>query len=75
MLRYKCNIICSVKPKRSSGCDEITSKILKTCALLISHPLSFIYNHSLYTGVFPDHLTIVVVKPLYQKQDEISMAQ
>jgi hypothetical protein len=50
----------------------ITSKILKACASLISHPLSYICNHSLCTGVFPDCLKIVVVKPLY-KGDKTSM--
>jgi len=59
----KC-IIHSLKPKKSSGCYEITCKRLKACASLISHPLSYIYNHSLYTDIFPDSLKIVVVKPL-----------
>jgi hypothetical protein len=32
------SIIHSLKPRKSSGYDEITSKILKACASLISHP-------------------------------------
>jgi len=68
----KC-IIHSLKPKKSSGCDKITSKILKACASLISHPLSYIYNHSLYRGIFPDRLKIAVVKPLYKNGDKTSM--
>jgi hypothetical protein len=59
--------------KNSSGYDEITSKILKTYASVISFPLSFICSHSLHTGIFPDHLKIAVVKPLYKKVDEFSM--
>jgi hypothetical protein len=55
------------KTKKSSSYDERTSKILKTWSSLISHPLSYIYNHSLYTGSFPDRLKIAVVKPLYKK--------
>ena len=57
----------SLKPKKSSGYDDITSKILKVCASLISHPLSYIYNHLLYTGLYPDHLKLAVVKPLYKE--------
>jgi hypothetical protein len=49
------------------------SKILKACASLISQPLSHIYNHLLYTGVFPDHLKISIVKPLFKKGDKTSM--
>jgi hypothetical protein len=35
--------------------------------------MSYIYNHSLYTGIFPDCLKIAVVKPLYKKEDKINM--
>jgi hypothetical protein len=45
------SIILSLKPKTSSGYDEIMSKVLKACASLISQPLSYIYNHSLYARV------------------------
>jgi hypothetical protein len=67
------SIIHSLKPKKSSCYDEITSKILKACASLISHPLSYICNHSLHTCVFPDRLKIAVVKPLNKKGDKTSM--
>jgi hypothetical protein len=50
------SIIRSLKAKNSSGYDEITSEILKTCACTISLPLSFICNHSLPTDIFPDRL-------------------
>jgi len=59
--------------KKSSWYDEITSKILKACASLISHSLSYVYNHSLCTGIFPDHLKIAVVKPLCKKGDKTSI--
>ena len=52
------SIISSLKPKTSSGYDEITSKIIKSCASTISLPLSYIFNYSLHTGVFPDHLKL-----------------
>ena len=60
------NIIHSLKPKKS-GYYEITSTILKACATLISYTLSYIYNHTLYTGTFPGRLTNSKVKPLYKK--------
>jgi hypothetical protein len=65
--------IRSLKPKNSSGYDEITSTILKTCASTISLPLSFIFNHSLHTGIFPDRLKIAVVKTLHKKGDKYNM--
>jgi hypothetical protein len=48
------------------------SKILKVCAYLISQPLNHIYNHSLYTGIFPDP-KISIVKLLFKKGDKTSM--
>jgi len=46
---------------------------LKACASLISHPLSYIYTHFLYTCIFPDHLKIAVVKPLYKKAEKTNV--
>jgi hypothetical protein len=68
-----------LKPKKSSGFNEITSKILKACASFSSHPLSyilfysFLYNQSLYSGIFPDLLKIATVEPLYKKADKAGM--
>jgi len=53
---------------KSSGYDEITRKILRACASLISHPVSYSYNLSVYTVIFPDCLKIAVVKPLYNRE-------
>jgi hypothetical protein len=64
------SIIHSLKTKNSSGYDGITSKILKVCASLISHPLTHICNHSFLTGIFPNHLKISIVRPLYKKGDK-----
>jgi hypothetical protein len=37
------------KTQNSSGHEEITNKIVKTCTTQISHPLCYICNQSLYT--------------------------
>jgi len=48
----KYNTFLKTKKKKSLGYDEITIKILKACASLISHLLSYIYNHSPYTDTY-----------------------
>lgn len=58
--------------KKKSDYGEVSS-IVKACASLMSHPLIYIYNRSLYTGIFPDCLQIAVVKSVYKKGDENSM--
>jgi len=44
--------------------------MLQACAPLISYSLSYIYNHSLYTGIFPDHPKIAVIKLLKKKRQK-----
>jgi len=66
------SIIHSLMATKSSCYDKITSEILKARASLISHPLNYIYDHLLYTGIFPHSLKIALVKPLYKKGDKTS---
>jgi hypothetical protein len=67
------SIICSLKSKKSSGYDGISSKILKLCSVLISAPLSYICNMSSSTGIFPECLKYAVIKPLYKKGDNVDI--
>jgi hypothetical protein len=48
------SIICSLKSKKSSGYDGISSEILKLCSMAISEPLSYICNMSIVAAAFPD---------------------
>ena len=63
-------LINGLKPKHSSGHDEISSKLLKDIGVVIAPTLSVIVNQLLCTGVFPDKLTIAKVIPLVKKGDE-----
>lgn len=51
----------------------MTSKILNASATIISHTLSYIYIHSLYTGIIPGRLNTAVVKPLYKTVNKTRM--
>jgi potassium voltage-gated channel Eag-related subfamily H protein 8 len=53
----------------SAGYDEIPDRLVKQCIKLIKNPLSYIYNASSDSGIFPDRLKIAKVKPLYKKGD------
>ena len=55
------DIIKSLRNKNSSGYDGISNNILKYCINEISKPLTYIFNLSIMTGVFPDrfkHATV-----------------
>ena len=65
-------IIRNLRPKSSSGYDNISAKLLKENEHVISCPLSIIVNQSLCTGIFPEKLKFVKVIPLYKKDDNKS---
>jgi hypothetical protein len=67
------SIILTLKSRNSFDYDDKTSKILKAYASLINQPLSHFYNHSLCAGIFPDHLKIPIVKPLFKKGNKTSI--
>ena len=62
------NKLCRSKAR---GLDNISAKILRECADLISVPLCDLFNKSLFSGIFPDDWKCTRVTPLL-KQGEAS---
>jgi hypothetical protein len=62
-------IIHSLKPKDSHGCDEVSTRVLKISTPYIISPLTYIFNKTLATGIFPDRLKFCEVKRLFKKGD------
>ena len=62
-------ILKSLKPKYSSGYDNISSVLLKLSGDALIKPLTIIINQSLRNGVFPKKLKIAKVIPIYKKDD------
>ena len=63
------NITHNMKPKTSSGYDQISSKLLKQTILPIVDPLCHIINLSLSTGIVPSKMKIAKVLPFYKSDD------
>ena len=59
-------IIYNLPPKSSSGCDGISTKLLKVIAPVIIKPLTLLINQVLNTGTFPDKLKIAKVIPIFK---------
>ena len=62
-------MVKTLKSKRSSGYDGISTKLLKQIIPNIVAPLEYIFNLSLSTGCCPDLLKIAKVIPIYKKDD------
>jgi hypothetical protein len=61
------SIINNLKLKNSSGYDDITNKIMKSCRQQISKPLTYVINKSLSTGVYPERLKYAIINPIHKK--------
>ena len=60
-------IIYNLPPKISTGCDGISSKLLKVIAPIIIKQLTLLINQVLNTGTFPDKIAKVI--PIFKKGD------
>ncbi len=59
--------------KTSSGFDNLSNKIVKTCKQALAEPISIIVNKSFESGEFPDSLKISKIFPLFKSGDKNSL--
>jgi hypothetical protein len=59
-------IIKSLETKRSYGYDKMSVEVLKLSSAFIISPLTYISNKMLSTGIFPDRLKYVEIKPCFK---------
>ena len=62
-------IIVKLKPKLSSGLDDINNKIIKELNEFIVPPLAVIFNNSLIEGIFPKRMKEAKVVPLFKSKE------
>ena len=64
----------NLNPNKSTGPDQIPTKLLKMIALLIAEPLTKLFNKSLSLGTFPTLWKQARVTPVYKKKGSSSDA-
>ena len=62
-------IIKKLENKNSYGYDQISNKLIKELHLVISHPLTIVYNKSLEEGKFPELMKQADTIPLYKAKN------
>ena len=62
-------IIKSLDPKKAIGIDNISTKIIKDCAEIISIPLTKIINLCIEGSTFPSKAKIATILPFFKKND------
>ena len=63
------SVIKTLRPKRSSGPDNISSWLIKQLSDVISEPLATLINKSMETGCMPDALRSAKIIPLYKSKE------
>ena len=64
------NLLESTVAKKSCGADNISMQIVKDSRVILSQPLTYLFNLSLNSGVVPDAMKIAKVIPLFKKGDK-----
>ena len=62
--------INNLLPKHSKGIDGISNKLLKMSKFQLLKPITTLFNRSLRTGIFPSHLKVAKVIPIFKKGDK-----
>ncbi len=62
--------IDNLKPKKSTGIDGLSTKLLKMLKNEITEPISILVNKSLNEGIFPDNLKKTKLIPVYKSKDK-----
>ena len=60
-----------IKPKSSSGQDEISTKLMKATITHIINPITHIINQSLQTGIVPNKMKIAKVVPIFKSNQSL----
>jgi hypothetical protein len=66
-------IISNIKPKSSSGHDELSSDILISSMQGLLKPLAHIINCSISTGVVPSEMKIAKITPVFKADDKYEL--
>lgn len=64
------SVVNTMQAKSTTGCDKVSSVILKRCIDLISGPLAKIFNLSFHTATYPDVLKLARIVPIYKHGDQ-----
>ena len=64
------NVLKQLNPNKSQGPDNISGRLLKNCAMSISHPLSILFNIFFRIVSLPDEWKIANVVPVHKKGDK-----
>ena len=66
-------VIRNLNSRKATGHDDISAKLFKLFAKTLASPLTYLFNLSITTGIFPMHCKYANVIPVYKKEDILTM--
>ncbi|CAB4029666.1 Hypothetical predicted protein, partial [Paramuricea clavata] len=60
-------LLSKLSRSKATGLDKISSRLLRECPSLIAESLSYIFNRSIVSGVFPDEWKHAKVVPIHKQ--------
>ena len=63
-----------MKTNKSPGTDEINFNVTKHCFGELCHPLKYLFNLSLQSGVFPDLMKAAIVSRVFKTGDTVEIS-
>lgn len=65
------NVIKSLNGNKATGPDEIPASFIKSCASELAPPLTALINECIWQNIFPCHMKVSNIIPLYKKKDAL----
>ena len=66
MIDYVKKVIGKLDASKSCGLDKIPANILKDCDEIIAPYLTYVYNCSISTAIFPDDWKMARMSPIFK---------
>ena len=66
-------IALNIKISKSTGHDDISSRVVKNSIHCFVEPLCYIFNRSIYSGIVPEELKLAKIVPIHKKGDTHDM--
>ena len=59
------SMVSTLPSSKAMGYDRISHKLLKDSVYVITSSLTYIFNQSLLTGMFPNDLKVAIISPIF----------
>ena len=65
--------LSSLNPSKAKGLDDISPRVLRSCALGLYAPLHHLFELSLYNGIIPAQWSVHIITPIFKSGDRSSV--